>query len=134
MRPVGHAIAGLIGLGEPLHAAVGFIAILAGVEIVIFFLSRALESLLRVLKMTLVNRALGGILGLAKAVLILSVLFLVLGLFDVPEAENRRTSHLYRPVATVFPSTWAFAARHLPYVRGLSEKFGNEVGDILSRD
>ncbi|MEX1055998.1 MAG: CvpA family protein, partial [Rhodothermales bacterium] len=129
MHPMGQAIAGLVGLSEPLYAPVGFIAIFAAVEILVFLLSRTLESLLRVMKLTVVNRAMGGVLGLAKTVLILSVLFLVLGLFDVPEAENRQSSILYRPVATVFPSTWDFAARHLPYVRGLSERFGSEVSE-----
>jgi len=134
MHPVGRSIGGLVGVGEAFYGAVGFIAIFAAVEIAVFLISRALESLLHLLKLTIVNRAMGGVLGLAKAVLILSVLFLVLGLFDVPEAENRQSSFLYRPVATVFPSAWEFAAGHLPYLRGLSEKFGSEVGDILSRD
>ena len=134
MQPIGRAVGDLIGVGDAFHAAVGFIAIFAVVELAVFVLSRALESLLRLLKLTMVNRAMGGVLGLAKAVLMLSVLFLVLGLFDVPEAESRRSSFLYGPVATIFPSTWEFAAARLPYLRGLPEKFGREIGTILSKD
>lgn len=127
MRSVGGAIGSTLGIPESLYSPVGFMAIFVGMELAFFFLIRAIEAAIKVLKLSIVNRALGGAFGAAKALLMFSVLFLVLGLFNVPEEENRRTSLLYGPVAAVFPGVWDFVAEHFPYVRNLSEKFGRTL-------
>ena len=123
MRPVGGVIGSALGLPESFYSPVGFLAIFLGLELAFFFIIRAVEAAIKVLKLSVVNRGLGGAFGAAKAVLMFSILFLVLGLFNVPEEENRRTSLLYGPVAGAFPSVWDFVAEHFPYVRTLSQKF-----------
>lgn len=128
MAPVGDAL----GVGESLEPVVGFVVVFAVVQLTLIFLVRMVETAINVVKLNPLNRLVGGVVGTGKAALLLSVLFLVLGFFEMPERENRDASTLYEPVASVFPRAWDYLAARLPHVRNLSDRFGKEVEDILS--
>lgn len=132
MRPVGGALDSVLPVSESLQPVVGFVVVFLAIQVALIFVVRLIETGIKVFRLSPVNRIVGAVVGACKAALILSVVFLVLGFFDVPEEENRDASVLYAPVATVFPATWAYAARHLPMIRNLSDRFGKEVEEALS--
>lgn len=134
MGVVGRLVGQLFGLSDALQPAVGFLVIFITIQIALVAGVRLLEAAVKMFKLNPLNRLAGAVIGAAKAVLILSVLFLVLGFFNVPEEENRNNSVLYEPVALVFPTAWNYAAEYLPYMRSLSDKFGKEVESVLTGD
>ena len=135
MHPVGNAIGGILGAGASIVPILGFIVVFAAVQLALYVLAKIIETSLKMLRLSMLNRAAGAVFGLCKAALLMSVLFLVLNFFNVPNSQNREVSVLYGPVAAVFPATWDFAARQFPAVRDLSDRFGEEVrsrfGDTL---
>jgi len=58
-----------------------------------------------------------------KAVLLLSLLFLVLRVFDLPGPDARRASPLYAPVAELLPAAWDFVVARAPEARKLVDRF-----------
>ncbi|MEX0822646.1 MAG: CvpA family protein [Rhodothermales bacterium] len=132
MDPVGAAAGNLLPMTESLEPVVGFITVFVAIQVVLLLAVRFIEAGVKALKLSPVNRVIGAAVGACKAALILSVLFLGLEFFDVPEEDNRDASVLYEPVASVFPVTWDYVALHLPMVRNLSDRFGKEVDRVLS--
>ncbi len=134
MRPVGDAAGGLLGLGPQVALVVGFVLVFGAGQLVLRLLARLIETSLKVLRLGIVNRACGAVLGACKAALLLSVLFLALDFFRAPTQEHRAASTLYGPVAAFFPASWDFVAGMFPSVRELSERFGREargtIGEI----
>jgi membrane protein required for colicin V production len=82
---------------------VTFLAVLIGV----YFLGKALEKLIKLAGMGILNHAGGALLGLAKGVVLLSVVFFLGGLVDpggkILSSDTRSHSLFYSPVAKVFP-------------------------------
>lgn len=132
MNVVGGLVGAAIGLSEALEPVLGFFLVFLAIQIGLLFGAKILEAAVKMLKLNPLNRVAGAVLGALKTLLILSVVFLVMGFFDVPEEENRRASVLYEPVASVFPATWDYVARYLPYMRDLSEQFGQEIESVLT--
>lgn len=132
MNPIGRLIDGIVPMSDAIAPTVGFVVVFLSIQIVLLFAVRLIEAVIKAFRLTPVNRMVGAGVGACKAALILSVAFMVLGLFEVPERENRDASVLYEPVASVFPVTWDYAARHLPMIRNLSDRFGKEVESVLS--
>jgi len=132
MSTVGGAVREIVPVPESFEHAAGFIVVFLVIQIVLLFAVRLIEASIRVFRLTPVNRLVGGVVGAGKAALLLSVLFLVLGFFEVPAQGDREESVLYVPVASVFPVTWDYAARHLPRIRNLTDRFGKEVDHVIS--
>lgn len=132
MGPVGSAAGRMVPVSESFEPALGFVVVFVVIQLGLIFAVRLVEAGIKVLRLSPVNRLVGAAVGSCKAALILSVIFLVLSFFDVPEKENRDESALYAPVASVFPATWDYAARHLPAIRNLSDRFGKDVEQALS--
>lgn len=134
MGAVGRVAAASLGISDRVAPLVGFVLVLLVVQIAMFALVRMIESVLGALKLSVINRAAGGVIGAAKAALFLSVLFLVMGYFRLPGPESRSASSLYPPVAAFLPVAWDAVAQAFPRVEGLSRRFGDEVLDQLSED
>lgn len=132
MNVVGALFGAAFGLSEPLQPALGFFVVFLVIQVGLLFGARLLEAAIKLLKLNPLNRLAGAVIGALKTLLILSVLFLVMGFFDVPEEENREASVLYAPVATLFPTAWDFVAEYLPYMRDLSDKFGREIESVIT--
>lgn len=124
MEPVGTLVVESLGLSARVAPVLGFIVVFLAIQAGLFFVVRLVETLVGALRLTAVNRLLGGLLGALKAALVLSVLFLVLGVFGVPEEQTRADSSFYAPVAAVLPQAWDFVSARLPEVQKLSERFG----------
>lgn len=127
MDAVGALATDSLGISPRIAPVVGFVLVYLVVQVAVFLLIHAVESLIGVLRIGAVNRALGGALGALKAALVLSLVFLVLGHLGVPERETQARSSFYDPIASVLPDAWSFVAERLPAVRSLSESFGQRV-------
>ncbi len=127
MKPVGDMAAGSLGISDDIAPLVGFVLVFLAVQVAVFALIRSLQALVGALKLSGVNRLLGGAVGAFKASLALSVLFLVLGYLQVPSEETQEESAFYEPVATMVPATWDYLASAVPQLEQVSEQFGKEV-------
>lgn len=128
MHPVGSVVVSSLGLSEAVAPLAGFIVVFGGVQVLFFGVSRLMEGLLDVLALTLLNRAAGGALGAFKAVLLLSVLFLVLSGMDMPDEEARQASVLYTPVTQALPHTLNAASPYLSEADRVADVFESEGG------
>lgn len=131
MQPVGALVVESLGLAEGLGPLIGFVLVFAAIQLAVLALAVGLETVIGALQLSFVNRLLGGVAGAAKAALLLSVAFLVLAYFGLPDDETRQTSELYAPVASVLPGAWDYVSEQLPEVERLSERFGREVRERL---
>lgn len=132
MEPAGNVVADSLGLAPSLAPVLGFVAVFAVVQIVFFLLGQIVEHLVEALRLSPVNRLIGGVLGGFKAALLLSVAFLLLSHINVPAQQTKEASVLYRPVALVLPRTWSFAEEHVPSLKSLSDEFGDRVRSEIS--
>lgn len=133
MEPVGATAVESLGISESIGPLVGFVLVFLLVQAVVLIVVKLAETVIGVLKLTFVNRALGGLLGVGKAALVLSVLFLVGSYLGVPGSSAKDQSALYEPVARVLPQAWDFVAQRLPQLPSLSERFDPPV-DAASGD
>ncbi len=131
MNPVGGIVGSALGMPDGFHPAVGLLVVFLVLQIILFFVVRATEALIKVFRLNTANRVVGGVVGLGKAALLLSVLFVILAFFDVPEREDRRTSTLYPLIAGVLPVTWDFVSERLPVIKSLSDRMGREAREVL---
>lgn len=132
MRPIGAMTVESMGVSQSMAPLVGFVAVFAGVQLLVVALARTLEAVVESLHLSFANRAAGGALGAFKAALILSVLFLVTTHAGIPDQTTQGNSVLYSPVASVLPDTWDYVAAYLPAVRQASDAFGRDVRPRLA--
>ncbi len=131
MNPVGRIVGSALGISEAFFPAIGLVVVFAVVQIVVLLIARTLEATIKAVRLNVANRAIGGVVGLGKGALLLSILFVALAFFDVPERENRDASTLYGPIAGVLPATWDYVSQSLPQVRSLSDRMGTEARAVL---
>lgn len=132
MRPVGEAVAGSLSISEGVAPLVGFVLVFLVIQVAVFAVTRMVESLVGALKLSSVNRLLGGGLGALKAMLALSVLFLVLHYVDVPGERMAGESQFYGTVSRALPDAWDFVSERIPQVQKVSEAFGETVQSAVS--
>lgn len=133
MEPAGAWLGDLLSLSGEMSLLVGFVALFAGVQLVVTLLTRLVETLLDALALGIVNQAAGGLLGLFKASLLLSVLFLALSPLNLPDNDMRDNSRLYAHVAPMLPDTWNAAADTFPNLRRLSKRFWTPIQERLEQ-
>jgi membrane protein required for colicin V production len=131
MGPIGEALSGVLGISEGVGRVLAFILIVIGVHVLLAITARLLETILGILRLSSIERGLGGVLGGVKAALIASVVLLVLAVFDVPSERSRTQSALYKPVAGLLPEAWDFLAEHLPAMKEIADEFGRDVAERL---
>lgn len=131
MNPVGSAVGAAVGLSERFYPVAGLLAVFLIVQIAVLFAARALESVVKIVRLTIVNRAAGAIVGLGKAALVVSIIFVALAFFDVPEPDKREASLLYHDVAGVLPIAWDYVSEQIPKVKSMSDRMGREARAVL---
>lgn len=132
MQPVGQMAARSIGTSESVAPLIGFVLVFLVVQLGVMLVTRLIDKVVKELKLTGVNRVLGGGAGAFKAAIVLSVVFMVLVRFEVPSESARSASTLYAPVATVLPSSWDYLSELMPQLERISEKFGDRVEEEIS--
>ena len=71
--------------GESTRLIVAFIALFIGTRLLMALLSRAVEELVKASGLSLVDRGLGGLFGLARGMVIVLALVLLCGMTSVPQ-------------------------------------------------
>ena len=96
-----------IHIDEKYIPAISFAAIFILVILIVHLIGKAIEKLIDLMAMGFLNKLLGALLGLAKAVVIVSVLLYVISIFDTHEKlitpRVKQDSLLYAPIASVAP-------------------------------
>jgi membrane protein required for colicin V production len=134
MGPIGDRLGDSVGIPSGMARVLVFIIVVIAAHVLLAIAGRALEAVAGALRLTSVNRALGGVIGGLKAALILSIALLVLAFFDVPASQSRAQSVLYAPVAGLLPEAWDLLAEQLPVIKGVADEFGRDVADRLDID
>jgi membrane protein required for colicin V production len=105
-------------------ALVGFIVIFSVVFSAVYVLARLLERIADGLKLGVVNKMLGGIVGGFKTVLVLSIAFVFLGQMGLPSKTTQSRSYLYGSVESVAPEVWEVFTQSVPKATRLTRKVG----------
>ena len=116
MNSVGAVISPWMGASEELHPIIGFVTVLASVQILFWIGVKLFESIISAFKLTSLNRVLGAGVGMFKVGLLLSIFFLALGYADFPREETRQDSVLYHIVAPLLPATWDRVDEYFPQI------------------
>lgn len=95
-------LAPMLGLDGESAALIAFIVTFLLALVVAYLMGRVVEGLMKAVKLSVVNRLLGALLGAAEALIILSVLLNFVVMIDGKEMiikhEVKQKSILYRPV------------------------------------
>jgi membrane protein required for colicin V production len=99
-------------INERYLPAISFAAIFILVILIVHLIGKAIEKLLDLMAMGFINKLLGGVLGVVKAALLLSILLYLICVFDTHEKlitpKVREGSLLYAPLASVVPRLLPF--------------------------
>ena len=126
MEPVGTFLRERFDASAQFAPIAGFAAVFLSVQVGVLILVRLLQTVIGVLKLGLVNRLLGGVLGGFSAALVLSILFRLLAPTGVLPDQALKNSQLYGPVSSILPEAWELAVSTFPGIMELSERFGVE--------
>lgn len=96
---------------------------------VVALVAYATKELLKVVKLSLVNRILGGAFGALKSGLVVSAVLLLLAGFNIPSDEAREDSYLYPAVIYLAPITYNAVALVYPGAENYSETLQANIGD-----
>jgi uncharacterized membrane protein required for colicin V production len=75
------------------------------------------------------NRLAGGLVGIVEGAIVLSLVIILLNLFDMPASEAKRKSSLYKPVSYLAPSLFDQFNKLFPK----SKKFKEELYNAIER-
>jgi membrane protein required for colicin V production len=105
--------------GEAVRLMVAFVALFLGVRVLMGLLSMAIGAVLTASGLSLVDRGLGGLFGLARGVVIVLAVVIVCGMTAIPQQDFWKSA-LLSPLAesgarTVKPFLPAAFAQHVHY-------------------
>jgi membrane protein required for colicin V production len=105
--------------GETLRLIVGFIVLFIGVRLLMALLMAAVDTVIKASGLTLVDRGLGGLFGLARGLLLVLVAVLLCGMTAIPQQPLWKEA-LLSPLAetaarTVKPFLPGDIARHVQF-------------------
>ena len=105
--------------GSTTRLIVGFIALFVGVRILMGLLTMALNEVVKATGLTLVDRGLGGLFGLARGLVIVLAAVLLCGMTAIPEQSFWKEA-LFSPLAetaarTVIPFLPGDLVRHMKF-------------------
>jgi uncharacterized membrane protein required for colicin V production len=75
------------------------------------------------------DRIAGGIVGMFEGIIVLSLVLILLTLFDVPTREEKKTSDMYKPIAGFAPALFDQINKVFPK----SKKFKEELYNTIER-
>lgn len=96
---------------------------------VVAIIAYATKELLKAVKLSMVNRILGGTFGVLKSGLVVSAVLLLLAGFNVPSDEARNDSYLYPAVIYLAPLTYNAVAVVYPGAENYSETLKQNIGE-----
>ncbi|MCH2449307.1 MAG: CvpA family protein [Gracilimonas sp.] len=96
---------------------------------VVALVAYATKELLKAVKLSMVNRILGGAFGALKSGLVVSAVLLLLAGFNVPSDEAREESYLYPAVIYLAPLTYNAVALVYPGAENYSQTLKENIGE-----
>ena len=103
---------------EALAPALSFVIIFFIVQGLVLLVSHFLKSALESIKLGGLDKALGGIMGGGKAILVISLILFLVRFIGIPGEEQRESSLFYEIVYPILPTTWDYIVGNAP---GLSD-------------
>ena len=105
--------------GESVRLMVAFVALFIGVRLLMGLLMMALDALIKASGLSLADRGLGGLFGLARGIIIVLAAVMVGGMTDLPKQDFWKNA-LLSPIAetgarTVKPFLPAALSRHVNF-------------------
>ena len=116
MTPIGSRLQEMMGGNELVMRIIAFVLVILAVQLVAYVAARVLERIVGFVRLSFVNRTVGGVFGIVKTGLLLSITLLALAGFDVPSEETQNSSVLYRPISAIVPASWHLVADHVPEI------------------
>jgi membrane protein required for colicin V production len=113
-----------------------FILTFIVVVVVVYGIGKIIEKIVDMVALGFLNKLMGGVLGIFKAVLFLSILLLVINTFDsrhrLITPKNQENSMLYKPIAAVIPFLLPrLSLDKLPDFDKLKEKEKDTIPDTI---
>jgi membrane protein required for colicin V production len=96
---------------------------------VVAVIAYATKEFLKAVKLSIVNRILGGVFGALKSGLVVSAVLLLLAGFNVPSDEAREESYLYPAVIYLAPLTYNTVALVYPGAENYSQTLKENIGE-----
>lgn len=96
------------GLGTIL----AFLGIFVVVKVATAYFSRSAKDLIEAMHLGSVDSLAGGLIGAFKAGIILSLVFVSISYFRIPDDTAVEESRLYQPVYEIVPQAWSFLVGH----------------------
>lgn len=107
-------------VSETLAPAVSFVVIFFLVQVVVLAVTYVLRSALEKIKLGGLDKALGGIVGGGKAILVISLVLFLIRFLGIPNEEHRENSLFYEVVYPIMPATWNFIVGKAPEVSDIN--------------
>ena len=106
MDEVGAMLVASFSISPRISTLAGFGVVMIGALLVLGILTRVLEKTVDAVHLGVVNRGLGGAVGMVRSLLVVSAVLVPLRTIGVPRAEVREASPFYAPVAALLPFVW----------------------------
>ncbi len=100
---------------------IGFALLFIAAQIAVHIGVLFMDKLIQLLLLSIPNRMFGGLFGILKCSLIISVLLIFSAGFGIPGNETKKESLLYAPMLKVAPASYDIVARVLPGVKPYRE-------------
>jgi len=107
-------------VSETLAPAVAFVVIFFLVQVAVLAATYVLRSALEKIKLGGLDKALGGIVGGGKAILVISLVLFLIRFVGIPSEEHRENSVFYEVVYPIMPATWNFIVGKAPEVSDMN--------------
>ena len=135
---LGRRLAEGLGVSEALAPIIGFALVFLIIQGIAYGLARMLEKFLEAIKLGVLDKVLGGGIGVFKATLVVSLVLILASYVGIPNKETRDASVFYRTVYPVLPATWEFVTGRLPKIKEAAEEAADSLivnpGEIKSED
>jgi len=107
MDSAGQLALSLGRLSKEQAVLIGFMGVFILVKMAVNMLSAVLASALEKIKLSGLDRLAGGVTGVLKAAIAMSLIFIVIGYAQLPGEVSREQSKLYQPVYDIVPVAWS---------------------------
>ncbi|MBO6577281.1 MAG: CvpA family protein [Rhodothermales bacterium] len=127
MQPAGDYLVRISGMEPALGPVAGFISVFAATYLLVQIAAAVGEKALGAVKLTMLNRVLGGGIGGIKAGLFMSVAFIGMAYVQLPPETSRDNSTLYHSVAAIMPTAWSYVSANSGALDELSRRIEDQI-------
>jgi len=125
-----------MGLKSGNTRLIAYIVTFVIVVVLIFWMGRLLTNMLKTVGLGIVNRLAGAVFGIAKGLLIASLLFLLIARIDPKESlispTNKKESKLYKPVSSIAPAVIPWVQKYTTQVEKLIERKDDPSNPVVT--